>query len=87
MPGEYGQVNSYVTGIKMVLPSGDLLEVTEDQPDLMQKVRSSYGTFGIVYEATFRVRPVLPMAVHHETFTLEDFTRQLRRTEGRAANP
>ncbi len=29
-PGEYGQVGSYVTGVKMVLPSGDLLEVSED---------------------------------------------------------
>jgi FAD binding domain/D-arabinono-1,4-lactone oxidase len=77
MPGEYGQVNSYVTSIKMALPSGDLLEVTDAQPDLMQMVRSSYGTFGIVYEATIRVRPILPMAVHHETFTLQDFTAQL----------
>ena len=77
MPGEYGQVNSYVTSIKMVLPSGDLLEVTDAQPDLMQLVRSSYGTFGIVYEAAFRVRPVVPMAVHHQTFTLQDFTAQL----------
>lgn len=77
MPGEYGQVNSYVTSIKMVLPSGDLLEVTDGEPDLMQLVRSSYGTFGIVYEATIRVRPVVPMAVHHETFTLQDFTAQL----------
>ena len=48
-PGEYGQVGSYVTGVKMVLPSGDLLEVTEDaQPDLMQIVRSSYGLLGIM---------------------------------------
>jgi len=77
MPGEFGQVNSYVTSIKMALPSGDLLEVTDAQPDLMQMVRSSYGTFGIVYEATFRIRPIQPMAVHHETFTLEDFTAQL----------
>jgi FAD binding domain/D-arabinono-1,4-lactone oxidase len=77
MPGEFGQVNSYVTSIKMVLPSGDLLEVTDAQPDLMQMARSSYGTFGIVYEATIRVRPIQPMAVHHETFTLQDFTAQL----------
>jgi hypothetical protein len=77
MPGEYGQVNSYVTSIKMVHPSGDLLEVTDAQPELMQLVRSSYGTFGIVYEATIRVRPIEPMAVHHETFTLQDFTAQL----------
>ena len=58
MPGEFGQVGSYISRIKMVLPSGDLLEVTDDQPELMQLVRSSYGTFGIVYEATFRVRPI-----------------------------
>src|SRR5215472_3848670 len=44
--GEYGMVGSYVTGMKMVLPNGKLLEVTEAQPDLMQKARSSYGTFG-----------------------------------------
>jgi hypothetical protein len=77
MPEEYGQVNSYVTNIKMVLPSGDLLEVSESQADLMQQVRSSYGTFGIVYEATFRVKPILPLAVHHKTFHLADFTAQL----------
>ena len=77
MPGEYGQVGSYINRIKMVLPSGDLLEVTDDQPELMQKVRSSYGTFGVVYEATFRVRAIQPMAVHHETFSLDDFIAKL----------
>jgi FAD/FMN-containing dehydrogenase len=73
MPGEYGQVGSYVTGVKMALPSGDLLEVTEDQPELMQKVRSSYGTFGIIYEVTFRVHALTPMSVHHKTFSLKEF--------------
>jgi FAD/FMN-containing dehydrogenase len=76
-PGEYGQVGSYVTGVKMVLPSGDLLEVTDAQPDLMQKVRASYGTFGIVYEVTYRIRPMLPLSVHHKTFHLADFIAQL----------
>ncbi len=83
MPGEFGQVNSYVTHIKMVLPSGELMEVDESQPDLMQQVRSSYGTFGIVYEVTYRVRPLLPLAVHHETFTLEDFTARLAELKAR----
>ncbi|HTT60753.1 MAG TPA: FAD-binding oxidoreductase [Bryobacteraceae bacterium] len=73
MPGEFGQVGSYVTRIKMALPSGEFLEVTEAQPELMQQVRSSYGTFGIVCEATFRVRPIEPMSVHHQTFRLADF--------------
>jgi hypothetical protein len=83
MPGEFGQVNSYISRIKMVLPSGDLLEVTDAQPELMQKVRSSYGTFGIVYEATFRIRKIVPLAVSHETFSLDDFTAQLPRLKAR----
>lgn len=83
MPGEFGQVNSYATRIKMVLPSGDLLEVSEDQPELMQKARSSYGLFGIVYEASLRVKPIVPMAVHHETFKLEDFIARLPELKAR----
>ena len=83
MPGEFGQVNSYISRIKMVLPSGDLLEVTDEQPELMQKVRSSYGTFGIVYEATFRIRKIVPLAVSHETFSLEDFTARLPELKAR----
>jgi FAD/FMN-containing dehydrogenase len=78
MPGEYGQVGSYVIGLKMVLPSGDLLEVTDaTDPDLMKQIRCSYGTFGIVYEVTFRIRPMTPMAVHHKTFSVSEFVAAL----------
>ncbi len=78
MPGEYGQAGSYVTGVKMVLPNGDLLEVTEAaQPDLMQKVRSSYGLFGVIYEVTYAIRPLTPMHVHHTTYNLGDFIANL----------
>ncbi|HEY4354263.1 MAG TPA: FAD-dependent oxidoreductase [Acidobacteriaceae bacterium] len=73
-PGEFGQVGSYITGVKMVLPNGDLVEITEaGQPDLMQKIRSSYGLLGVVYEVTYKVKPLTPMAVHHKTFSLADF--------------
>jgi FAD/FMN-containing dehydrogenase len=77
MPGEFGQIASYAVGIKMVLPNGDLFEVDESDPELLQLARSSYGLFGIVYEATFRVRPLHAMEVHHEKFTLDEFARQL----------
>ena len=33
--------------------------------------------FGIVTAATFRIRPILPMAVHHETFHIADFVQKL----------
>jgi hypothetical protein len=55
---EFGQVNSYVTRIRYVTPSGDLAEATDAQPDLMSKVRASYGLCGVVYEVTFKVKPV-----------------------------
>jgi FAD/FMN-containing dehydrogenase len=78
MPGEFGQVGSYIIGMKMVLANGDLLEVSEDRdPELMQKLRSSYGMLGIVYEVTYRIRPLLPLSVHHKTFELEEFTKML----------
>ena len=77
-PGEFGQVGSYITGAKLVLPSGELLEFTEaNNPSLMQIFRSSYGLFGIVYEVTYKIKPLTPLAVHHKTFDLPDFINTL----------
>lgn len=78
MPGEYGQVSSYCSRIKMVLPSGKILEASEESdPELMTMLRCSYGTFGIVTEATFRIRRIQPMEVFHETFKVKDFAARL----------
>jgi FAD/FMN-containing dehydrogenase len=77
MPGEFGQVASYAVGIKMVTPAGDLVEITESDPELLQVARSSYGLLGIVYEATFKVRPLAALSVHHESFSFEEFAQQL----------
>ena len=78
MPSEFGQVSSYCTAMKLVLPSGKTLAVNEaDDPDLMQMLRCSYGTFGIVTEATFRIRRLQPMEVFHETFAVKDFAARL----------
>jgi FAD/FMN-containing dehydrogenase len=73
MPGEYGQVNSYCIGLKLVTPEGDVVEIAEDEPALLQAARSSYGLFGIVVEATFRVRPLQTMTVEHKLFSLDGF--------------
>jgi FAD/FMN-containing dehydrogenase len=56
---EHGQVNSYVTRIRWVNPSGELKEASEDSnPELLRLVRASYGLCGIVYEVSFRVKPL-----------------------------
>jgi FAD/FMN-containing dehydrogenase len=56
---EFGQVSSYVIGMKWVTPTGDLLEASEAaDPELMRKMRSSYGLCGVIYEVTLRVKPI-----------------------------
>lgn len=56
---EFGQVNSYLTKVKWVTPAGDLAEASEeDNPELLRMVRSSYGLCGVVYEVTFRIKPI-----------------------------
>ena len=77
MPGEYGQLNSYCVGMKLVTPSGEIVEITEDDPELLQLARSSYGLFGIVYETTFRVRPLQAMSVEHEVYDVAEFKEKL----------
>jgi hypothetical protein len=56
---EFGQVSSYVTGIKWDTPTGDLAEASEaTNPDLLHVVRSIYGLCGIIYEVTMRIKPI-----------------------------
>lgn len=74
---EYGQVNSYVVGIKSVLPNGEILEVTENDGELMHAMRSSYGMLGIIFEVTFKVKPIKPMAVKHVKYHIDEFADRL----------
>ena len=77
MPGEFGQVSSYVQSMKVVLPSGELREITEDEPELLQAMRSSYGLLGVVYEVTFKIKRLQPMSVYHLSYSLDEFEKQL----------
>ncbi|PWG63962.1 FAD-binding protein [Spiribacter halobius] len=75
---EFGQVAAYCIGVKTVQPDGSLREVTEtEDPELMAAMRSSYGMLGIVYEVTFRVKPIRAMAVEHEAFHVDEFADRL----------
>lgn len=56
---EFAQVSSYVTRIKWVTPSGELAEASEQSdPATLRMMRSSHGLAGVIYEATFRVKPL-----------------------------
>jgi hypothetical protein len=86
---EFGQVSSYVTKIKWVTPAGDLAEASlaGADPGLLRLVRASHGLCGVVYEATFRIKPVealhftyLPRPV--DELTQEEVDQLLATSEG-----
>jgi FAD/FMN-containing dehydrogenase len=66
-----------------VTPAGEILEVDEKDPELLQAARSSYGLFGVVCEATFKVRPLQAMTLEHGDYRLDEFTRRLPELIGR----
>jgi FAD/FMN-containing dehydrogenase len=72
---ELGQVNSYVTGVKWVNPSGELEEASEDKhPELLPFIRGSYGLAGIVYEVTFKIKPLEIVKFDYELIDVDDLT-------------
>ena len=74
---EFGQVASYVVGIKAVQPDGSILEVTENDGELMEVMRSSYGMLGVIFEVTYRVKEIKPMAVEHKRYHVDEFADRL----------
>jgi len=70
---ELGQVNSYVTGIKWVSPSGELMEASETKnPELLPFIRASYGLAGIVYEVTFKLKPIEIINFNYDVREVKD---------------
>lgn len=70
---EYGQVASYCIGFKAVLADGRVLEVTEQDNDLLEMMRSSFGMLGVIFEVTFQVKDIRPLAVEHVAYPIARF--------------
>lgn len=63
----FGQVSSYVTKIKWVKPNGDLGEASEgNNPELLRKMRSSHGLCGVIYEVSYRIKPIEAIHLTYE---------------------
>lgn len=76
LPGQFGQVSSYVRAVKLVTGDGSILEVDADQdPETMRAMRSSYGLLGIITEVTIAVKPLTSISVRHESLSIDDFER------------
>jgi FAD/FMN-containing dehydrogenase len=74
---EFGQVSSYVAGMKWVTPGGDLAEASEaHNPDLLRIMRSSYGLCGIIYEVTLRVKPIEALHLTYLPRPVDELTQE-----------
>ncbi len=52
--------------IQVVTPTGDIVECSDgENPELFQRVILGYGQFGIITEATLKIRPYTPLRMHY----------------------
>lgn len=73
MAGDGGFFASQALSMKVVTPTGRLLEIGRDKQNLLNAFRLSYGMLGTVYEVTLKVRPITPFAVAHRRCSIEQF--------------
>jgi FAD/FMN-containing dehydrogenase len=75
---ELGQLNSYVTSIKWVSPSGTLEEAsTEKNANLLPLIRASYGLAGVVYEVTFKIKPLEIVKFDYHIHKVDELTDEI----------
>jgi len=54
----------------VVTPTGELVECSDtENPGLFQRVILGYGQFGVITEATLRIRPFTPLRMHYFYYT------------------
>ena len=52
--------------LQVVTPTGEIVECSDTvRPDLFQRVILGYGQFGLITEATLRIRPYTPLRMHY----------------------
>ena len=52
--------------LQVVTPTGEIVECSDtERPELFQRVILGYGQFGVITEATLRIRPYTPLRMHY----------------------
>ena len=52
--------------LQVVTPTGEVVECSESEnPELFERVLLGYGQFGVITEATLRIRPFTPISIHY----------------------
>ncbi len=63
---KYGCSADQALSLQVVTPQGEIVECSESQNrDLFERVILGYGQFGVITEATLRIRPYTPIAMRY----------------------
>jgi FAD/FMN-containing dehydrogenase len=68
-----GYFASSVLAMKIIRADGEVLKVESNQKNLLGAFRTSFGTLGIIYEATMRVRPIRTFKATHRRVSVDKF--------------
>ncbi len=64
---------SQVRSLRVITPGGKPIEIRQNQPNLLNAFRMSYGMLGTIYELTLNVRPIRPFSASHRRCSFEQF--------------
>jgi L-gulonolactone oxidase len=68
------QFSSFVLGVKLVTPTGEITEISEmENPEYLPAIRSHFGLFGVVCEVTVRVFRTQPLHVSFQVAQIDPF--------------
>ena len=76
---KFGCSADQAISLKVVTPTGDIVECSEQvNSELFERVLLGYGQFGIITEATLKIRPFTPIRMHYFYYrslkeSIEDF--------------
>jgi len=63
---KYGCSADQVVSLQVVTPTGEIVECSDDDNrELFERVILGYGQFGVITEATLKIRPYTPMRMHY----------------------
>jgi len=71
---DHGLFAAQVISMKLVSPTGGLLNIGSGQDSLLNVFRLSYGMLGIIYELTLRTRTIRRFTATHRRCSLKQFT-------------
>ncbi|CAG5166723.1 uncharacterized protein ALTATR162_LOCUS6968 [Alternaria atra] len=68
------QFSSYVVGVKLVTPTGDVMEISEAKnSEYLPAIRSHFGLFGVICEVTVRIFETRPLQVNFQVTKVDPF--------------